>query len=180
MGIFYLQTLSLCCSHQLTLISAQSIVIKMRNFSFAHFVFEDKNKERRQQKNTAHLVRVYITENENSFAGQYSQYRVTCSPSDPFCVPCQDKLPSCVGLPDGDHPFPSRLWKPDYITCYQNRTILPTKKCPKGYFHPLYENCTEEINSSMCQCIIKIIIIINSYCHSDAQNCSQPGNHPQG
>ena len=78
--------------------------------------------------------------------GQYYQNNKACSPSDLTCVACD--LPSCLSLPDGDHDYPSRLWKPDYITCDHNRTILPTSKCTQGYFHPLYENCTDDIADS--------------------------------
>lgn len=67
-----------------------------------------------------------------------------CPQSDPTCVRCPDRLPSCVGMSDGNHAFPSRTWKPDYITCYKNRTVNVTR-CSTGYFHPVKEMCTNEV-----------------------------------
>ena len=74
-----------------------------------------------------------------------------CQASDPTCQRCPDRLPSCVGVPDGDQPFPSRLWTIDYITCYKNRTIIPTKQCTKGYFHPVQKMCVEDVTKRECK-----------------------------
>ncbi|KAL4228860.1 hypothetical protein ACF0H5_011900 [Mactra antiquata] len=71
-----------------------------------------------------------------------------CSITDTRCVPCSQRLPSCIGLTDGDHAFPSRLWSPDYITCYQNRTVIPTKRCMTRYFHPIQEICLDKIETT--------------------------------
>jgi len=35
---------------------------------------------------------------------------------------------------------------PDFVTCYKNRTDLPSKRCAKGYFHPIKEMCTEDVD----------------------------------
>ena len=68
-----------------------------------------------------------------------------CDKSNTTCERCPSRLPTCVGQPDGDHTFPTRMWKPDYITCNKNRTILPTKTCPTGYFHPIKEMCIDDV-----------------------------------
>ena len=70
--------------------------------------------------------------------GEYVQN--LCKTNGSTCQPCPDRLPSCVGLSDGNHAFPTRLWKPDYITCYKDRTVN-TDKCTDGYFHPHMEMC---------------------------------------
>ncbi|XP_052252894.1 uncharacterized protein LOC127859481 isoform X5 [Dreissena polymorpha] len=93
-----------------------------------------------------------------------------CNPSDPNCVRCPDRLPSCVGLADGNQPFPNRMWKPDYVVCNKNRTNLPTQKCTKGYFHPVLKQCTEDVNKTDAK----------DYCHANptsvlpmANNCAK-------
>ena len=68
------------------------------------------------------------------------------------CQPCPKRLPSCVGKPDGDQPFPGKLWMEDYVTCYKNRT-LPVKKCPKGqYFHPVDHKCKTKVDKGKVDC----------------------------
>lgn len=79
-----------------------------------------------------------------SLSGEYDAN--VCDPTDPICVPCPDRLPSCIGQSDGSHVFPGREWQSDYITCYKNRTVLPSKKCTKGYFHPVKETCLEDVD----------------------------------
>ncbi|XP_052252891.1 uncharacterized protein LOC127859481 isoform X4 [Dreissena polymorpha] len=78
----------------------------------------------------------------------YQQYQKPCAPADSNCIPCDNTYPSCVGLADGNQPFPSRMWKPDYVVCNKNRTSLPTQKCTKGYFHPVLKQCTEDVNTT--------------------------------
>ena len=72
--------------------------------------------------------------------GQYDQN--VCDGNDVSCLSCYVRLPSCIGLKDGAHPFPTRLWKPDYITCYKNRT-MSLDKCKIGYFHPIENACKD-------------------------------------
>lgn len=59
-------------------------------------------------------------------------------------VPCPEKLPSCIGLSDERHEFPNRRWRPDYIVCYQNRTV-EIATCPGGYYHPYQRVCVKWI-----------------------------------
>lgn len=74
-----------------------------------------------------------------SFIGDYKQN--VCKGTN--CKPC---LPSCVGIADGDQPFPTKLWMEDYIRCYKNRTIT-AKKCPPGqYFHPIDHKCKTKVD----------------------------------
>ena len=77
------------------------------------------------------------------FLGQYKQNLF--NKTDPTCEKCPRRLPSCVGLADGKHAYPTRLWKPDYITCYKNRT-MNISKCKDGYFHPKSNNCTTDVS----------------------------------
>lgn len=62
-------------------------------------------------------------------------------------VPCPDRLPSCIGLSDGKHEFPSRRWWADYIVCYHNRTV-EINKCANGYFNPYLRICVRWISLS--------------------------------
>ncbi|VDI58558.1 Hypothetical predicted protein [Mytilus galloprovincialis] len=73
---------------------------------------------------------------------EYLQNR--CNVSDPSCLPCPKRLPSCVGHPDGDNSFPNKLWMSDYITCYKNRTLNITH-CSHGYFNPRTAKCEDDV-----------------------------------
>ncbi|VDI54945.1 Hypothetical predicted protein, partial [Mytilus galloprovincialis] len=71
-----------------------------------------------------------------------------CSRTDLTCVPCPDRLPSCVGKPDGSNSFPGKLWSHDYITCLRNRTVTVTQ-CPQGqFFNPDSKQCTNQISTT--------------------------------
>ncbi|KAL3884669.1 hypothetical protein ACJMK2_024787, partial [Sinanodonta woodiana] len=70
-----------------------------------------------------------------------------CSSINNTCVPCIERLPSCVGLLDGNQSFSATLWSPEYITCYLNRTISVTH-CPTGIFQPITRTCSNTIDSS--------------------------------
>lgn len=53
--------------------------------------------------------------------GQYDQN--LCKRGDKSCVPCPERLPSCVGLEYGRWPFPGREWTDVYVQCSLNRTV---------------------------------------------------------
>ncbi|XP_059153176.1 uncharacterized protein LOC131938947 [Physella acuta] len=61
------------------------------------------------------------------------------------CQPCEATYPSCVGVADGYHEYPLKLWSRYYTNCYYNRTEFLT--CPTlpsglpGYFSPLKKTC---------------------------------------
>ena len=103
------------------------------------------------------------------FTGEYEQNQ--CAPGDVTCPKCPDRLPTCVGLPDGDNLFIGREWKPDYAVCYKNRTI-ELKKCTKGYFHPTKRACTEIIDHGW---YFKSFIVISNcfHCHFTAFQVQQ-------
>lgn len=91
---------------------------------------------------------VWLTEKGILFTtGEYDQNK--CNQGNSTCQKCPDRLPSCVGLPDGDNPIPNKIWTADYVTCYKNRTILPLHKCPSPkVYHPVKKICTEDIQPS--------------------------------
>lgn len=92
------------------------------------------------------------------------QYQANlCLANDPTCVPCQDRLPSCISVADGVNAFPNRLWKPSYITCYKNRTVLPLDKCQNGYFHPVQQRCSSNVNKGTYVCFICRIYLVLCY-----------------
>ena len=61
------------------------------------------------------------------------------------CPPCPERLPSCIGMPDGVNVFTGREWKPDYVVCFKNRT-MEIKKCKTGFYHPVKQTCTEIVD----------------------------------
>ncbi|KAK7010578.1 chitin binding beak protein 1 [Biomphalaria glabrata] len=61
--------------------------------------------------------------------GQRTEYKTPCDYREntctvPSCHSCQTHLASCVGLPDGVHPFPGRHWSPWFVQCQGERTML--------------------------------------------------------
>ena len=73
------------------------------------------------------------------FAGEYLHN--LCSGTDPNCAPCIERLPSCIGLPDGNNPVLNRTWLAEYIYCYKERT-LDVRTCPSGsVFDPYRKQC---------------------------------------
>ncbi|XP_062578132.1 uncharacterized protein LOC134240034, partial [Saccostrea cucullata] len=70
-----------------------------------------------------------------------------CHLGDKACPPCPKRLPSCVGILNGEQPFPGRLWKPDFVTCLHNRTIY-IQYCENGYFHPVRKQCVINVTKA--------------------------------
>lgn len=86
--------------------------------------------------------------------GQYEQN--LCQPKDTSCVPCPERLPSCVGLSDGPHYFPGRQWSAKYIICFKNRTIdESTCKGNHQYFHPVQKKCLTDVGKGICSKVNK-------------------------
>ncbi|XP_052781428.1 uncharacterized protein LOC128217983 [Mya arenaria] len=61
------------------------------------------------------------------------------------CMPCNERLPSCVDKGDGITIHPGRLWTPFYVVCYKERTIK-TDRCKPDvdgaqFFHPEKNEC---------------------------------------
>lgn len=81
--------------------------------------------------------------------GQYVQNRCSAPGSGPApnCEPCVERLPSCVGLPDGNNTFPGRANSPYYITCYLNRTIL-VRTCVEGIYNADTRVCMATLDPS--------------------------------
>ncbi|KAL3884668.1 hypothetical protein ACJMK2_024786 [Sinanodonta woodiana] len=74
---------------------------------------------------------------------QYDQN--LCHSTNSSCLPCPERLPSCIGLPDGANRFVGREWKSEYVTCYMNRT-MEISQCSKGeYFHPKERKCKTSV-----------------------------------
>ncbi|CAG2188205.1 unnamed protein product [Mytilus edulis] len=69
-----------------------------------------------------------------------------CKATDTSCTPCTQRIPSCIGLPDGFNPIPGRLWSKDYVQCDRNRTIH-VLHCKQGYFSPGEKACVTAIKS---------------------------------
>ncbi|XP_062614311.1 uncharacterized protein LOC134276045 [Saccostrea cucullata] len=66
-----------------------------------------------------------------------------CLATDSSCLPCTQRLPSCVGLDDGYHGFFGQEWYSKYFQCYKNRTI-DILNC-NGYFDPSAKKCVDKI-----------------------------------
>ena len=76
------------------------------------------------------------------FAGEYDAN--LCTKPYQACTPCADRLPSCVGLQNGDHPITFMLWTSTYAKCYRNRTMA-IEHCANGYFHPRQRQCLNDV-----------------------------------
>lgn len=81
----------------------------------------------------------------NGFSGSYKQN--VCQSKDSSCIPCPERLPSCVSLSDGYHGFQMIQWSSNYFQCYKNRTIN-VLNC-KGYFDPVAKKCVDKIHSGI-------------------------------
>lgn len=79
------------------------------------------------------------------WTGEYDQN--LCQAGVTSCAPCPDRLPSCVGLPDGDEPDTLHQWTNVYVRCYRNRT-MKVEHCPVGsVFSPASLACISKIGS---------------------------------
>ena len=88
---------------------------------------------------------LYIGDRFVYFAGEYSQN--LCLVGDLSCIPCNQRNPSCKGLPDGINAAPNALWSKTYIQCLKNRTLL-VAKCKQGLFDPSHKSCVKYIDPS--------------------------------
>ncbi|XP_062614315.1 uncharacterized protein LOC134276051 isoform X2 [Saccostrea cucullata] len=72
-----------------------------------------------------------------------------CTGKGKNCKPCKERLPSCIGLPNGLNPVMEFLWEKNYIVCKDNRT-LNVKTCSEGVFDPYNRKCMNNTISSYC------------------------------
>jgi hypothetical protein len=64
-------------------------------------------------------------------------------------VPCPERLPSCIGLPDSRNALPGKKWMSDYVMCYRNRTLM-VYHCDRGYyFNPYRRTCVKVIDTGI-------------------------------
>ena len=69
--------------------------------------------------------------------GEYMQ-NVICPASTPECLPCEQRIPSCAGLENGNNSFVGR--DSFYIVCKDERTLY-VRECVQGTFDPLTRSC---------------------------------------
>ena len=74
------------------------------------------------------------------FSGEYNQF--ICSAGNSSCKPCPQKHADCRALPDGAQSWPGKMWGPDYVDCYLNRT-MSQGHCTTGYYHPVLKKCMD-------------------------------------
>lgn len=77
---------------------------------------------------------------KNKISGEYLQN--LCSGTDPNCIECVERLPSCRELTDGNNPIATKLWSQSYLVCHKNRTIS-VDKCTTGVFDPYKKQCVD-------------------------------------
>ena len=77
--------------------------------------------------------------------GEYLQTQ--CLQNAVNCTPCPERLPSCIGLPDGNNPFPTRPSSQYYVKCFQNRTVA-VEVCQVSLFDPVTRECSNVIDAS--------------------------------
>ena len=80
------------------------------------------------------------------YTGEYAINQCQSTDGD-SCIQCQERLYSCVGLPDGDNAIEGKAWGELYIQCFRNRT-LSTKQCTAGIFDPVKRHCVRQIDLS--------------------------------
>lgn len=85
--------------------------------------------------------------------GEYQQN--LCASYNSSCLPCSDRLPSCVGLANGKNSFSGRVWSPYYVDCLNNRTYT-VHRCTNGWFHPVQRLCVTQIHPGMFSKIFKL------------------------
>lgn len=78
-------------------------------------------------------------------SGEY--YQTRCRRGDPTCTPCEERLPSCIGLPDGANAFPNRPNSEYYVKCFQNRTVA-VEVCQVSLFDEATRACSNNIDPS--------------------------------
>lgn len=81
-----------------------------------------------------------------TISGEYLQTQ--CLQNAVNCTPCPERLPSCIGLPDGNNPFPTRPNSQYYVKCFQNRTVA-VEVCQVSLFEPSTRECSNVIDASM-------------------------------
>jgi len=77
--------------------------------------------------------------------GDYEQNTCLIN-QDPSCIPCRERLPSCMGLISGNHTFPGRELSSFYIVCFRNRTEA-VRSCDNGFFDPESGTCMATISA---------------------------------
>ena len=70
-----------------------------------------------------------------------------CPNGNTTCKRCNERLPSCVGLADGNNAMPLKLWTSSYVVCLKNRSI-EIKRCKKGLFDPNMKACSSIVDPS--------------------------------
>lgn len=75
--------------------------------------------------------------------GDYLQNH--CEQNSANCVPCEDRLPSCINLPDNNNPYPGKLDSEYYIKCYRNRTVS-VEACQVSKYNPATRQCSENVS----------------------------------
>ena len=120
-----------------------------------------------------------------TFIGVLGEYEQNlCSGTS--CQPCPSRLPSCVGIPDGDRPFPAHLWTDQYITCLSNRTIA-VRHCPSGsVFDPARLQCVNRIEQGLLNLMICLLtpiclsnnLLLKESLNSDGQQFHQYQQSP--
>lgn len=76
-------------------------------------------------------------------SGEYLQNR--CPPNVKDCAPCEQRLPRCIGLPDGNNAFPGRPFSEYYIKCFRNRTVS-VEACQVSLYDQTLRTCSPTID----------------------------------
>lgn len=100
-----------------------------------------------------------------------------CPPNYPGCQPCEERLPSCVSLPDGNNPFPGRPSSEFYIQCFQNRTVS-VEACQVSQYDHSIRSCSPQINPNLLSshCTDRPFDLIPDPTNCARYfNCSNPG-----
>ena len=78
------------------------------------------------------------------FTGEYLSTTTKCE--GPLCaLPCLERSPSCVGMPNANNTYPGRDLSPFYMTCLGERTQT-VGICRFGVYDPTLRACTTELD----------------------------------
>ena len=78
------------------------------------------------------------------FSGDYLSTTSKCE--GPLCaLPCLERSPSCVGMPNGNNTYPTRDLSPFYMTCLEDRTVS-VGICRFGVYDPSLRSCATELS----------------------------------
>ncbi|ESO96183.1 hypothetical protein LOTGIDRAFT_231869 [Lottia gigantea] len=99
---------------------------------------------------------------------EYAQNR-RCPPGASTCQPCEQRIPSCVGVPNKEQPYPGRPPSPLFVVCDSGRTSA-VMQCLKNIFNPTERRCGGSISNAN---VASICVRHPKSTFPDPENCAR-------